>query len=305
MTFIAVVTSPRFVFVSSDLRVTAMKGGIITEQSDWAMKTTLMGSDEVFGFTGLARLGRQLTDEWLGEALAGVAPGRRLQALAEAATSSFKDLNLRIPHAFIGAGFHSQKNRRIPHAWIVTNSWDDVELRYDPRLLDSRFEVYSLPMDKSRTTNLWSVGGEDENGEVSHPAIQKAKDDLERIVRSDCGNPRLAMDRLAQLNQEMTALGKHIGASAVVTSLPRNASQNSGIVVWVEEPNLQAMNRFAVSVNYVADYQGTHPERWRQPGLISEQGFSMAGVVFAREPTGIGPDPRRHNTGAAFGIKSD
>lgn len=303
MTFIAVATTPWFVFLSCDLRITTLVAGSIESQSDWAMKSTLLDADEMLGFTGLARIGDRLTDEWLVDTLIGVAPSLRLAALADKATSTFRNLDVREPQAFLGVGFHPQGKNRSPHAWVVTNAWDDVERAYDPRMFDSRFSLYPLNSPLSRLTSLWTVGGEDENGSAQHPAVQEGADAIEQLIRQDRTNPRAVMDRLALLNQQMTSLGDHIGASAVVTSLPRMAAQNTGMVMWLDEPNRQAFTRFPISVNYVSDFRGPHPEYFRQPGLISSQGFGTVGAVSSNQTAEIGPDPHRGPTGDAFGIR--
>lgn len=303
MTFIAAVTSPRFAYLSGDLRVTTEEGNAVSDQSDWAMKAMLLGADEIFGFTGLARIGDQLTDQWLAESLASVGATDRLETLAKAATIAFKRLDLRQPQAFLGVGFHQVNRRRIPHAWIVTNSWDDVELRFDPRLRDSRFGLHFLPADRARLTSMWTVGGEDETGEVTHPAVHEAYQEIEELVQRDISNPLPVMNRLADLNEQMSSLGGYIGASAVVTSLPRNAVREAGAFVWIGgDPNLQSLSRYPFSVNYVRDFRGPHREHWRQPGLISESGVSVVGAVSANQASSIGPDPHRGHAGSAFGL---
>lgn len=301
MTFIAVVTSPRFVFSSCDLRVTSLRGNSILSQSDWAIKTTLLDSDELLGFTGFARIGGQLTDQWLASALAGVVPSARLEHLTKASTAEFNRLRLLEPHAFLGVGFHDLGKKRVPHAWVVTNAWDDYENRYDPRFLDSSFRLRQLELDGSRLSNLWTVGGEDENGETTHASVGEARDEIEQLVRRSTADPRPVMDRLARLNREMAGLGDHIGATAVVTSLPRRAKRDTGLVMWLEQPNLESFNRFPVSTNYVSDFRGTHPQHFRQPGIVSESGFSVLGAVSAMQAEEIGPDPHRGPSGLAFG----
>lgn len=302
MTFIAAVTSPRFVFLSSDLRVTTIRGRNVTDQSDGTIKATLLDSDELFGFTGFARIGGKPTDEWLGSTLIGVAPADRLEAQAAGATRSFRKLKLLEPQAFLGVGFHNRGKKRVPHAWLVTNSWNDDDFRYDPRHLDNKFHVHRLPLGGERPASLITVGGEDDDGEVTHAGIHQARVDVEILIRRDAANPRPIMDRLAQLNSEMTSLGAHIGATSVVTSLPRNARRDTGIVMWLEPPGPSSMSRSPVSANYVSDFRGLHPHYWRQPGLISANGFSVLDAISTNQTSEIKPDPRRGPTGASFGL---
>ncbi|MGH1547899.1 hypothetical protein ACRAWB_01435 [Leifsonia poae] len=305
MTFISALATPRFVFISGDLRVTTMRGRRVEDQSDWATKTMQLDSDDIFGWTGVARIGNRLVDEWVADALNGVPRDERLRALALKATEAFRRFRILEPHALLGAGFQEQRGKRVPRGWIVTNAWDDIDLRFDPKTRDLEFEVHPLAPDDSGVTTLWSVGGEDENGDLTNPAIAKAKADLEALARQDTADPRPIMLRLSELSAEMASSGEHIGASSIVTSLPRKADGDSGLITFVEPPDLGSMQRFAVTANYVRDFRGPHPEYFRQPGLISEKGFSLTGIVSSRQGTELGPDPHRGSgsrPGASFGL---
>lgn len=256
MTFISAVTSPRFVLVSCDLRVTTSKASRVVDQTDWAMKATLLDSDEVLAFAGLARLGSQLTDQWLGEVLAGVSATTRLETLAAAATTEFRRLKLLEPHAFLGAGFHDYRAKRVPHAWMITNSWNDEESRFGPWSLDSEFQVQMLEIPRDHLTSLWAVGGEDENAEPRHDLLNAARHSIEEIVKRDAADPRPIMHRLAQLNRDMSSTGDHIGASAVVTSLPRHAQPNAGLVFWMS-PIAASIPPWRVSLSVFVGFHTT------------------------------------------------
>jgi hypothetical protein len=106
MTLILACLTDRNVYQVSDRRLTLLSNPA-TVVDDESNKAVFVGRVS-FGYTGLARIGQERTDDWLARVISE-GPTNDMAQVAErirsAATTSFQQLPMRIRHAFQGIGW--------------------------------------------------------------------------------------------------------------------------------------------------------------------------------------------------------
>ena len=150
MTLILNCVTPDIVLQASDRRLTWLRGpnkGTVAD--DESNKAILIDGRVAFGYTGLAEVNSERTDRWLLRTVAD-GPTRNMAAvlnrIRDRASEAFDQIHASRAdkrHAFLGAGWISEKGALVPASLIVTNAIRDGEWleRAEPEFWNS-FEIH-------------------------------------------------------------------------------------------------------------------------------------------------------------------
>ncbi|HEV2999370.1 MAG TPA: hypothetical protein VGW75_01430 [Solirubrobacteraceae bacterium] len=242
MTIVISCLTERYVLQVSDRRLTQVGSGRPVPGE--FNKAVLFGNSVAFAYTGLAKIGRLDTDEWLADALAsGHDDNSSIVAVRDRATTAFRRLRCAPrwkAHAFVAVGWDKPPDNGGWVPWIcwISNSMDAAGRWIRPPT-DS-FEAHSFVLRTTpdgRALALSFVGVPLTRTE--HVSLMR---DLKRYVNHGVG-PALVAERLVSQVRQVARRATTVSEEVMVNAIPLLPEQfDSGeMVALSSRPVLDAL----------------------------------------------------------------
>jgi hypothetical protein len=232
---LSLITRDHALQVSDRRLVNLASGGLADEHTN---KSVLYHGHAAFGYTGLAKLGRNQTrsDLWLAEALTGTTGATALQRMVDATTHGLAETPTRREwkrHAFAGVGWgQSEPGRELqPYICCVSNYLSD-EGKWLRAPRDECVGVIEV-MGTSQRYLFLAIGqslSEEERGQLMR--------NIDRALSHSVGPVELAR-LLVEQARGVAPRNRSVGRALLLTSLPRSSmtgSEHQGNFFLASEP---------------------------------------------------------------------
>jgi hypothetical protein len=209
MTLILSALTQDFVVQVSDRRLTDLATGAPKNES--ANKAIVCCGHVVFGYTGLADINREKTDQWFGRTfLGGVSAQAAIERVRDSATQVFSAVPLRWRmHAFVGVGW----SRSRPILVVVSNFLDA-----DGNTAQVARDTFSIDAVRISAPLRIHSAGQRLDRKVSAELVRNAK----RAIKRGGGANSVARLLVEQVRQ-VAQVNQKVGEDVMVSIIPRVA----------------------------------------------------------------------------------
>lgn len=285
MTLILSLTTPDCVVQVSDRRLTWINtSGVVGVKEDDRNKAVVVCNRAAVGYTGLAEISKQNTDEWLVNVLADVVPYNpqvAFKSIAAKATKEFRKQKLSLyykRHAFVVVGWANvEPNGALwPYICAISNALDD---RWNwLKQAQDDFRVRIVPFPKNGLFGFVDVGqrlNKEENGWLSRQ--------LGQCIKRGATHPVSFIRLLAQCIRRVAVRNISVGNGLLAVSIPRAATSKPPALVTPLLPPYR--NDEVLSLYYPpTQFQGS----FRAPNYTCG-GMTMWGIEFGVSSKPIEP----------------
>jgi hypothetical protein len=220
MTLIVTSISANCIVQVSDRKLTWTDG---IQRTNSANKVVVFGP-AVFGYTGLAYVGKLRTDRWLAEELSKL-PNMHVQAAAQAicekATDAFDKMRgvrrEHKRHAFVCAAWVAVQGIGLrPTIYIITNALDRV-FRWRDKPTDA-FQVLARAFADNEMPTVIPIGDWERDWEKA-PSAKRLRRQANRAAQRDC--PHAVRDSLAAFIRDQAERRQTVGKDLLAVIFPK------------------------------------------------------------------------------------
>jgi hypothetical protein len=230
MTLVLTCLSPKYVIQVSDRRLTWLTGPNKGKEADDKTNKAVVACNRlVVGYSGLAKIGGQKTDDWILAVVSSVTPysvERIKKTLAERATKSFEKIKFpskQKRHAFMISGwarFDSRDAPLTPFVSIISNAHDFAS----PKWLDEAQNEFKTGFTAlgNRPYFLAAVGQP-----IKTATLNRLNRQIFAYVSRERG-PEAYIQLLASAIRETAGYFESVGKNLMAVSLPAAAAKPGG-----------------------------------------------------------------------------
>lgn len=235
MTLVLTSISPKYVIQVSDRKLTWLTGpNKGKEADDKTNKAVVVCNRLVIGYTGLAKIGGQKTDDWILDVVSSVIPysvERIKKTLAERANKNFE--RIRLPskdkrHAFMISGwarFDSQDAPLTPFVSIISNAHDFAAIKW---LDEAQNEFTTGSTALGNHPYFLAAAGQP----IKTATLNRLKRQISTYVSRERG-PEAYIELLATAIRETARDYKNVGTNLMAISLPVSAISGGSMAMTI------------------------------------------------------------------------
>jgi len=234
MTLVLTCISPKYVTQVSDRRLTWITGPNKGKTEDKTNKAIVVCNRLVIGYTGLAQIDGQKTDDWILDVVSSVTPysvERIKKTLAERATKSFE--GIRLPskqrrHAFMISGWARLDSRNAPFTSfvsIISNAHDFASIKW---LDEAQSEFKTGFTALGNRPYFLAAAGQP----IKMATLHRLNRQISAYVSRERG-PEAYIELLANAIRETARYYKSVGKNLMAISLPASAVSGGSMAMTI------------------------------------------------------------------------